>query len=108
PRITGWTARIVGRMTEKERADRYADPSELLEDLNQVLAGKPPLHAKPDPSERSSWKNAATTGPRAPIGARGPTGPRTPISPRSTTGPAAPIMGDRTGTLEPAGFAGTG
>ncbi|MBI3831781.1 MAG: serine/threonine protein kinase, partial [Planctomycetes bacterium] len=104
PKLSEHAVRILERMTAKDREKRYADPGQVIEDLDAVLHGAVPKHAAPPADGKSGRQRAAgaTTGPRAPIGERGTTGPRSPIRPRgTTTGPAAPILGDRTGGLAP-------
>lgn len=103
-------SRIVARMCARNRDDRYATPTELIEDLQAFLDGKPMPHAGGGVSGKTGkLRGAHTTGPRAPIGPKGTTGPRAPVQPRSTTGPASPvIVGDRTGALSPTGPADAG
>ncbi|MCW8132592.1 MAG: protein kinase [Planctomycetota bacterium] len=96
------TARILAKMTAKDRAKRYANPQEFVEDAGLALEGSSLKHALGDGKSGRLRGGTGTTGPRAPIGERGTTGPRSPIKPRgTTTGPASPIMGDRTGSLSP-------
>ncbi|MBI3832679.1 MAG: protein kinase [Planctomycetes bacterium] len=103
PEVSANAARILMKMSARDRTQRYETPTELVEDLQALLAGKPLKHAGGGlPTKSGKLRSATTTGPRAPIGARGTTGPRTPVQPRSTTGPASPvIVGDRTGSLSP-------
>ncbi|MBX3355375.1 MAG: serine/threonine protein kinase [Phycisphaeraceae bacterium] len=47
PQLTGGTAQIIEMMLAKNPRDRYHSAAELLEDLDAVTKGMPPLHAKP-------------------------------------------------------------
>jgi len=89
PEISDHTARIVGKMTARDRDARYATPQDLIADLEAVIAGKTPRLGAKDPSNK-------TTGPRAPIAGKGTTGPRSPVKAGSTTGPRAPVRAGST------------
>ncbi|MCW8130293.1 MAG: protein kinase [Planctomycetota bacterium] len=107
PEIGVGAARIVEKLCARNRDERYPHPTALIEDLQALQAGKPLKHVQAGKGAKGR-SSTNTTGPRAPIGARGTTGPRTPVQPRGTTGPASPvIVGDRTGSLSPTGPAGT-
>ena len=103
PKLSLHAARILERMTAKDRELRYANPEQVIQDLLAVLHGSAPKHAAAAVNGKDAKEQGGlTTGPRAPIGGRGTTGPRSPIRPRDrTTGPASPILGDRTGALAP-------
>ena len=47
PQIGGGTALIIETMLHKDSRDRYQNASELAHDIDLVLAGKDPEHAKP-------------------------------------------------------------
>jgi hypothetical protein len=47
PELSQGTAMIVEMMMAKDARDRYQNASQLLEDLDAVIAGQPPVHARP-------------------------------------------------------------
>lgn len=47
PQLSGGTAQIIEMMLAKHPRDRHHSAAELLEDLDAVAQGSPPLHAKP-------------------------------------------------------------
>ncbi|MCZ7645433.1 MAG: protein kinase [Planctomycetota bacterium] len=54
PEISDGAVAVVSKMMAKEPDRRYADCGKLIEDLEHVLAGRPPAHATEDALERSS------------------------------------------------------
>ena len=54
-------AHVLLLMTSKDRAERYADPTALIEDLDLLLAGRTPKHAAP---LRNSGPRSTASGPR--------------------------------------------
>lgn len=102
--LSAGTVRILEKLAAKDREDRYATPTQLIEDLEAQLEGSALRHATPagGSGRNPRVRGQTTTGPRAPVGERGTTGPRSPVRPRgATTGPASPILGDKTGNLSP-------
>jgi len=58
PNISESMDRIIQKMMEKDRADRYQTPGELLDDLNRISSGRSLEHAPVPPSEqntRDTW-----------------------------------------------------
>lgn len=47
PQLSGGAAQVIEMLLAKSPRDRYHSASELLEDLDAVAKGMPPLHAKP-------------------------------------------------------------
>jgi len=47
PHISGGTAQIIEMMLAKDPRERHHSAGELLEDLDAVVKGLPPIHAKP-------------------------------------------------------------
>lgn len=47
PKLSGGVAQVIEMMLAKNPRDRYHGASELLEDLDAVSKGLPPIHAKP-------------------------------------------------------------
>ncbi|MBM4113652.1 MAG: serine/threonine protein kinase, partial [Phycisphaerae bacterium] len=47
PQLSGGAAQIIEMMLTKNPRERYHSASELLEDLDAVVKGVPPVHAKP-------------------------------------------------------------
>ncbi len=45
PDVSRSLNRVIQKMMEKDPGDRYQTPEELLEDLEQMLSGHPPVHA---------------------------------------------------------------
>jgi len=92
PDITAETARIVERMAARDRDARYANPEELIEDLEAALEGRASkaLHKARTGAYPATHKS--TTGPRAPIAGKGTTGPRAPVRAQSTTGPRTAVQ----------------
>jgi serine/threonine-protein kinase len=45
PKLSAGSAQIIEMMLEKRPSDRYHSASDLLEDIDLVLAGRSPLHA---------------------------------------------------------------
>lgn len=44
--LSSGTAEIIEFSMQKKRADRYASTTDLVEDLREVRAGRPPIHAR--------------------------------------------------------------
>jgi len=63
PAISNASASVVIHCLSKDRAQRYASPSELLEDLEAAAAGRPLKHAKLIAHPSRSWEPLATVGP---------------------------------------------
>jgi serine/threonine-protein kinase len=59
PTLSERTCKIVLKMLEKDRKHRYQDPRQLLEDLNHILGGREPVHARRIRRARSSFWPAA-------------------------------------------------
>ncbi|MFO0961914.1 MAG: serine/threonine-protein kinase [Phycisphaerales bacterium] len=47
PELSGGLALIIEMMMAKDPRERYRNAAELLEDLDRVAAGEPPIHARP-------------------------------------------------------------
>jgi hypothetical protein len=72
PELTEGLVRVIECMMAKDRADRYQNPSELLEDLLLVYQDRPPKHARRPPAvrARSGTRGRGTTLRASPVATR--------------------------------------
>jgi len=83
PKVSKNCARLIEKMMAKDREQRYANPAELLRDLELVIDGKAPLGAISVSAESAARR--AATGRSQPAKERG----------RPTTRRARPVTGER-------------
>ena len=67
PELSQGTAMIVEMMLAKDARDRYQNASQLLEDLDAVIASRQPVHARPSNAFVSSLGESAPPDPDAPV-----------------------------------------
>lgn len=115
PELSDGFCRLIEKMLAKEADDRFANPDELIEEIENVRQGRPlnsPLKKGAKASMAAGSRAQAsrsvrrTTGELQPVGPRGTTGPRAPI-PRpdhTTAGPQIPIPGGNSRNLIFAGI----
>jgi serine/threonine protein kinase len=65
PELSPHTEAIIDKCLQKKKEDRYEYAGQLIEDIDAVLAGKPPVHAKPPQPKRAAPKRAAGDAPGA-------------------------------------------
>jgi serine/threonine protein kinase len=106
PELSESFCRMMEKMLAKNREDRYPNPTELLAEIDRLIAGKP-LKGVLRPEALSSMERTARAAARGPARGTGrggevrsTTGPRTPVGPPDpSTGPRKPVTGPPRGLV---------
>jgi serine/threonine protein kinase len=91
PQLTAGTALVIEMMLAKDPADRYTAAGQLLEDLDEIARGEPPVHARGH-SNLAEVAASIASGPAAPTPIRAVEAPGRGASPLLIAALAASVV----------------